>query len=47
MLFDSFVFNKDLETIIESEIIRQKDKSNNNIIGYFHQNIFQYFTLKD
>lgn len=47
MLFDSSVFNKDLETIIESEIIRQKDKTNNNLIGYFHQNLFKYINSND
>lgn len=25
-----------------NEIFRQRDKSNNNDIGYFHQRIFQY-----
>ncbi|AGM24641.1 Eco47II family restriction endonuclease [Spiroplasma chrysopicola] len=47
MLFDSLVFKKDIEDIIESEIIRQKDKSNNNIIGYFHQNLFKYINNSD
>ncbi|HBM4520268.1 TPA: Eco47II family restriction endonuclease, partial [Listeria innocua] len=28
--------------IIKNEILRQRDKSSNNDIGYFHQNIFQY-----
>ena len=27
---------------IRNEIFRQRDKSNNNAIGYFHQRIFQY-----
>ena len=31
-----------LEEIITLEIHRQRDKSNNNSIGYFHQNIFKY-----
>ena len=30
--------------IIEAEIYRQRDKSNNNDIGYFHQNIFEYIS---
>lgn len=30
------------EEIISNEIFRQRDKSNNNDIGYFHQRIFQY-----
>ncbi|RUM64396.1 MAG: Eco47II family restriction endonuclease, partial [Sulfurimonas sp.] len=42
LTFDSKVYGKNLEAIIESEIIRQMDKSNTNHIGYFHQNIFHY-----
>ena len=43
LTFDSKVYGKSLEDIVESEIIRQIDKSNTNHIGYFHQNIFRYF----
>ncbi len=43
LTFDSKVYNKELQEIVESEIIRQLDKSNTNHIGYFHQNIFKYF----
>ncbi len=42
LTFDSKVYGKTLEEIIEGEIIRQIDKSNTNHIGYFHQNIFRY-----
>ena len=28
--------------MISREVIRQIDKSNNNAIGYFHQNLFKY-----
>jgi hypothetical protein len=42
LTFDSKVYDKSIEEIIESEIIRQMDKSNTNHIGYFHQNIFKY-----
>ena len=42
LTFDSKIYNKNIEEIIESEIIRQMDKSNTNHIGYFHQNIFNY-----
>jgi len=42
LTFDSKVYAKSLEDIIESEIIRQIDKSNTNHIGYFHQNVFRY-----
>ncbi len=42
LTFDSKVYGKTLEETIESEIIRQMDKTNSNHIGYFHQNIFRY-----
>jgi hypothetical protein len=42
LTFDSKVYGKDIESVIESEIIRQLDKSNTNHIGYFNQNIFKY-----
>ncbi|APB34683.1 type II restriction enzyme eco47ii [Gloeomargarita lithophora Alchichica-D10] len=42
LTFDTRVYRKDIEFVIESEVLRQIDKSNTNHIGYFHQNIFQY-----
>lgn len=42
LLFDKNVFDITYEEIIKREIHRQRDKSNNNYIGYFHQNIFKY-----
>ena len=42
MVFDKAVYNKDWEELINSEIFRQRDKSNTNEIGYFHQKIFSY-----
>lgn len=42
LLFDKEVHKKTYEEIIEFEIQRQRDKSNNNSIGYFHQNLFNY-----
>lgn len=42
LTFDSKVYKKDIEEILESEVIRQLDKSNTNHIGYFHQNIFKF-----
>ena len=42
MIFDKSVYGLTWEEIIKSEIFRQRDKSNNNDIGYFHQNIFKY-----
>jgi hypothetical protein len=42
LTFDSKVYKKCIEDVLESEIIRQLDKSNTNHIGYFHQNIFKY-----
>lgn len=42
LLFDKNVSNLSYEDIIKFEINRQIDKSNNNSIGYFHQNIFKF-----
>lgn len=44
LLFDKTVYRLTWEQIIGNEIFRQRDKSNNNDIGYFHQRIFQYIT---
>ena len=43
LIFDKFVYRTGWEEIINNEIFRQRDKSSNNDIGYFHQNIFSYF----
>lgn len=42
LTFDSIVYDKKLKTILNEEIARQRDKTNTNAIGYFHQNIFRY-----
>lgn len=42
LTFDSKIYNYDMATIVENEIMRQIDKSNTNHIGYFHQNLFKY-----
>lgn len=42
MLFDKTIYGNSWETQIAAEIFRQRDKSNNNGIGYFHQRIFRY-----
>jgi hypothetical protein len=42
LTFDAKIYGKDISDIIESEFLRQLDKSNTNHIGYFHQNIFKY-----
>ena len=42
LIFDRTVYRYSWEEIINNEIFRQRDKSNNNDIGYFHQRIFQY-----
>ena len=42
LIFDKNVFGYSWEEIIKNEIFRQRDKANNNDIGYFHQRIFQY-----
>lgn len=44
MIFDKTVYQSSWEEIVGNEIFRQRDKSNNNDIGYFHQRIFQYIT---
>lgn len=42
MVFDKAVYGTSWSDIVSSEIFRQRDKSDNNSIGYFHQRIFQY-----
>lgn len=42
LTFDSKIYNKTIESIVEEEVARQIDKSNTNHIWYFHQNIFKY-----
>lgn len=42
LIFDKTVYCATWEETIGNEIFRQRDKSNNNDIGYFHQRIFQY-----
>lgn len=42
LTFDKALFRKSLEDIIDLEIHRQRDKSNTNAIGYFHQYMFKY-----
>lgn len=44
LIFDKTVYQYSWDEIIKNEIFRQRDKSNNNDIGYFHQRIFQYMT---
>ncbi len=43
LIFDKSVYRTSWEEIVNNEIFRQRDKSNNNDIGYFHQNMFTYF----
>lgn len=43
LIFDKSVYKTSWEEIVNNEIFRQRDKSNNNDIGYFHQNMFFYF----
>ena len=42
LIFDKTVYHSTWDEIVSNEIFRQRDKSNNNDIGYFHQRIFQY-----
>ena len=42
MIFDKNVYRYSWDELVGNEIFRQRDKSTNNDIGYFHQRIFQY-----
>lgn len=42
LIFDKTVYGATWDEIVKNEIFRQRDKSNNNDIGYFHQKMFQY-----
>lgn len=44
LTFDSVVYNQSIQDTIEYEVIRQLDKTNSNLIGYFHQDIFKYIS---
>ena len=44
LIFDKTVYRSTWDEIVSNEIFRQRDKANNNDIGYFHQRIFQYIT---
>ncbi|SJZ47140.1 Eco47II family restriction endonuclease [Fibrobacter intestinalis] len=40
--FDKALYGIPWQELINNEITRQRDKTNNNYIGYFHQHIFKY-----
>jgi len=42
LTFDAKVYGKTIREVIESECVRQIDKTNSNHIGYFHQNLFKF-----
>lgn len=42
LIFDKNIYGNTWADTIRNEIFRQRDKSNNNDIGYFHQGIFRY-----
>lgn len=42
LTFDAKVYGRTMEEVVASECMRQMDKSNNNHIGYFHQNLFRF-----
>ncbi|MCL1838382.1 MAG: Eco47II family restriction endonuclease [Propionibacteriaceae bacterium] len=42
LIFDKSVYDFNWAEIIKNEIFRQRDKSNNNSIGYYHQKIFNF-----
>jgi prolyl oligopeptidase PreP (S9A serine peptidase family) len=46
LTFDAKVYGKSIEEIINNEILRQLDKSNSNILGYFQQDFFKYIYHK-
>lgn len=41
LTFDAKIYGKSFNEIIETECLRQMDKSNQNHLGYFHQNLFR------
>lgn len=43
LIFDNSVYKNSWQETINNEIFRQRDKANNNDIGYFHQKIFSFF----
>ncbi len=42
LTFDAHVYKRPVGDVIDAEVIRQLNKTNENLIGYFHQNIFKY-----
>lgn len=44
LIFDKTVYRSSWDEIVSNEIFRQRDKANNNDIGYFHQKIFRYIS---
>ena len=42
LVFDKTVYALTWDEIVKNEVSRQRDKSNNNDIGYFHQRFFSY-----
>lgn len=42
LILDKSIYQKEWQAIVSDEVLRQRDKGNNNSIGYFHQNIFSY-----
>ena len=42
LTFDAKVYGSSFDAVIEQECLRQIDKANTNLIGYFHQNLFKH-----
>lgn len=42
LTFDTHVYKRPIENVIDAEIMRQLSKTNESLIGYFHQNISKY-----
>ena len=41
LTFDAKVYGRTIEQVVDDECVRQIDKANSNLLGYFHQNIFK------
>ncbi len=42
LTFDAHVYRRSIGNVVDAEVLRQLNKTNENLIGYFHQNIFKY-----
>lgn len=42
LTFDAHVYKRPIAEVVDAEVMRQLNKTNENLIGYFHQNIFKH-----